>query len=395
MRRSFGRTGWLAAALALALVGGGLAGAQTTIDPTLQGRLLRAADGTLWLYRDGARYLMRPVFVSDEELANIPVGGAIERVDQALPAGAGPAATTAAVPGAEDAPTVPSTVPPGPASAAPTAASGAERLSLAAANAAANAPAPLVPLANVVSSAPAPAAAAPPAPPAAQAPAPPPAPPGPPGIQLAAPPPPPTPTPLPTLAPATPLPFSLPPPMLGIAPVFYQSDWGLGLAGWSGGTDWRVLGGMLVNDGTRKDSYLVAPVPAPANDYAVEAEIQWLRGGKFGIFLRRSDGNGYRLMLGQTAELKVDITNTAGSTSGSSGGSGSSASSSTLASRQFDPGQNWHLYRFEARGNYLRVIVDGVVFMESADNRFLTGRQVGLIAHEAQINVRAFRITAP
>jgi hypothetical protein len=385
MGRSFGRTGWLAAALALALVSGGLAGAQTTIDPTLQGRLLRAADGTLWLYRDGVRYLVRPVFVSDEELASIPLGGALERLDQG---GAIAAPAPADSPAVAGPPAPPSAVEHPPAPLAPSIA-GAERVS--------QAPAPLALLANV-----APAPAAPPSAPlapapaglAAQAPAPPTSP-GPPGIQLAAPPPPPTPTPLPTLAPATPLPFSLPPPLPGIAPVFYQSDWFMGLAGWSGGADWRVLGGMLVNDGTRKDSYLVAPFPAPANDYAVEAEIQWLRGGKFGLFLRRSEGNGYRLMLGQTAELKVDITNTAGGGQGGGSGGGSASSSTNLATRQFDPGQNWHLYRFEARGNYLRVIVDGVVFMESADNRFLTGRQVGLIAHEAQINVRAFRITAP
>ena len=409
MRRSFGLSGWLTAALTLVLVGSGLAGAQGQIDPSLQGRFLRGADGSLWLYRDGVRYPVRPVFVGDEELANIPLGGAaIERLDQLLPAtSAVETPPVVAVAPAEEATAPPTTTSaPLPAdsivSPAPAVAAG-ERISLATGT---SASAPLTLLANVAPSAagqaPPQPAAPPPQPlpprpaegPGLAAPAPPPAPvpAGPPGIALAAPPPPPTPTPLPTLAPATPLPFSLPPPVLGMAPVFYQADWFMGLAGWSGGTDWRVLGGMLVNDGSRKDSYLVAPYPAPGPDYAIEAEIQWLRGGKFGLFFRRSDGNGYRLMLGQTAELRVDITNTASGTGGASSGG---SSGSTLATRQFDPGQNWHLYRVEARGNYLRVIVDGVVFMESADNRFLTGRQVGLVSHEAQINVRAFRITAP
>jgi hypothetical protein len=67
----------LLATMALA----GVALAQATIDPALQGRLLRKSDGTLYVYKDGVRYPVVPADLTDQQIEAIPqVGLAITRV---------------------------------------------------------------------------------------------------------------------------------------------------------------------------------------------------------------------------------------------------------------------------------------------------------------------------
>jgi hypothetical protein len=63
----------------MALAGGALA--QATIDPALQGRLLRKSDGSLFVYKDGVRYPVTPADLSDQQIDAIPqVELAITRV---------------------------------------------------------------------------------------------------------------------------------------------------------------------------------------------------------------------------------------------------------------------------------------------------------------------------
>jgi hypothetical protein len=64
---------------ALVVVGGALA--QATIDPALQGRVLRKSDGTLFVYKDGVRYPVVPAELTDEQIDAIPqVGLQVVRV---------------------------------------------------------------------------------------------------------------------------------------------------------------------------------------------------------------------------------------------------------------------------------------------------------------------------
>jgi hypothetical protein len=65
----------LAMGLLTALVVAGVALAQTTLDPTLQGRLLRKSDGTLYVYKDGARYPVVPADLTDQQIDAIPQMG--------------------------------------------------------------------------------------------------------------------------------------------------------------------------------------------------------------------------------------------------------------------------------------------------------------------------------
>lgn len=61
--------------LVAALVVAGVALAQATVDPNLQGRLLRKSDGTLYVYKDGVRYPVVPADLNDQQIDAIPQVG--------------------------------------------------------------------------------------------------------------------------------------------------------------------------------------------------------------------------------------------------------------------------------------------------------------------------------
>jgi len=92
--------------LLAALVVAGAALAQATVDPALQGRVLRKSDGTLYLYKDGARYPIVPADLTDEQIDAIPqVGLQVLRVNDLFAApglpdttGTAAAGTTASAP---------------------------------------------------------------------------------------------------------------------------------------------------------------------------------------------------------------------------------------------------------------------------------------------------------
>lgn len=100
MRQPTVAHGFLMGLLA-ALVVAGAALAQTTLDPNLQGRLLRKSDGTLYVYRDGARYPVVPAELTDEQIDAIPQAGLqVVRLSDlfagpSLPDNVGQAASTA------------------------------------------------------------------------------------------------------------------------------------------------------------------------------------------------------------------------------------------------------------------------------------------------------------
>jgi len=48
----------------------------------------------------------------------------------------------------------------------------------------------------------------------------------------------------------------------------------------------------------------------------------------------------------------------------------------------FEPGGEWHTYRVEAKGNEIRLLVDGDVLAEVVDNKYLDGGQVRLWSNE-------------
>lgn len=231
----------------------------------------------------------------------------------------------------------------------------------------------------------------------------PPTPPPPPPTQIPTQPPataiPPTPIP-PTAIPPTPVPPTpVPPPTATRQPpsptprpqpgaVLYEANWSGNLAGWSGGSEWRAVNGMLVNNGSASwtPSVALAPFRAAGDDYVAEAEIQQLEGHGFGVIVRVDEGQTVALGNGYNAGyVTLD---------GACIYLGAPGWSLPLGKRDFTAGTGWHVYRVEVKGNVLRLLIDGGLMVERTDNRFLTGPSVGIWSVAAQINVRKFRVIA-
>lgn len=215
---------------------------------------------------------------------------------------------------------------------------------------------------------------------------------------------PPTPTPAPEPT-ATPEPTSIPEPTVTPEPTstptpeptptptptpesaLYRADTLGGLEEWGGAGDWKTVSGMLVNDGTNdtQSAYIAAPFQPGITDYAVETEIQFVRGEgssrSFGIVARASEDGGY--WTGWSSYY-----------GGALIGAGRDYGDTVIAEADFEPDNDWHTYRLEVRGNSLRLLIDGSVIIETLDNGFLTAGSVGLWSYNAQINVRSFAVIA-
>lgn len=210
-----------------------------------------------------------------------------------------------------------------------------------------------------------------------------------------------TPTDTPTTDPnATPTPTTVPTVQTTPGAILYTADWSSGMNGWAGSADWKVLNGALLNDGTSSNSNNGPTVVPPfqlegINDYAIETKIQVVsyKNGyspQFGLALRGSTVNG------NWAGYEVSIGNLDSANYGSNCNANidASSSNSALTSAPYDPAKGAHTYRFEAKGNTLRFFIDGGSVLQTTDNQFLSGAQVGLWSNNAQLSVTSFKIIA-
>lgn len=168
--------------------------------------------------------------------------------------------------------------------------------------------------------------------------------------------------------------------------VILRADWSAGLDGWSGSEDWTALRGELLSAGRiyRLEAGAVAPIDVDqAGDFAVEAEIRLLRyaisNGSFGVMVRvQEDGSGYGMGHDGADDLVVLM---------------SQPGRDMLDRQPFTPGDGYHRYRIEVRGNELSAFIDGAPVAGATDNTFLTGKRVGLWSNGAQLSVRSFEVT--
>jgi hypothetical protein len=180
-----------------------------------------------------------------------------------------------------------------------------------------------------------------------------------------------------------------------ISSLPYAANWSSGRNGWFGPADWKVLDGALVNDGSgqysRFEPIIAPPVLEGTPNYAAEAVIRVTRaqGSSFGLVVR-ADGKGGGYAGGVGSGWR--------STSGISDLQGwwgtNDLSMRLVEGLVFDPGSEWHTYRLEARGNVLRLLVDGSILAEVTDNTYLSGGRVGLWCNEYQVEVRSFEVVA-
>jgi hypothetical protein len=197
-------------------------------------------------------------------------------------------------------------------------------------------------------------------------------------------------------------------------PARYEAHLSAGLAGWSGSAGWSAVDGVLMNDGTRGDSYDNAPLLAPCTpattEYAVQVDIQlvaysdsgaWTGADGFGLVLRRGPEGGLRVghyasagMLAFGSAATVDPDGAHYGIYASNAPSGALFTDGVIADAYFRPRLDWHTYRVEARGNQYTVFIDGSQVLEVRDNRYLTPGRVGVWSDHCQISVRSFVVEA-
>lgn len=170
--------------------------------------------------------------------------------------------------------------------------------------------------------------------------------------------------------------------------LLYREDGSDNWNGWTGSSDWKVINGMLQNDGISTNGFtaptiIVSPYKVSGtDDYAIEATIQVVSFPNTGyvpsfeIGIRGNGSTSNNDWQGYWAEV--------------------SEAQLSLASGYgpFQPGNNWHTYRLEAKGNSLKVFVDGTYIAGANSNEYPTGGQSGLGSLNTQLKVNSFKVFA-
>ena len=170
--------------------------------------------------------------------------------------------------------------------------------------------------------------------------------------------------------------------------VLYQADTSGGLADWSGAGGWQSVSGLLVNDGSSHTAvFSGAPFQIPVPDYAVEVEMQYVRGGNsFGIVARGGDSAGYWAGFGDCYDDAIRIW--------SGPPPHSYYCDRAFAKTRMELDSEWHTYRLEVQGNSIRVLLDDTPVIETTDNLYLSAGQVGVWSDGAQVTIRRFSVIA-
>lgn len=191
-------------------------------------------------------------------------------------------------------------------------------------------------------------------------------------------------------------------PAVSVTPgtTLYTADWSSGMDGWAGSPDWKVLNGVLLNDGTASNVTAGQTITPPyqlggISDYALETTIQVVSYNdgyypQFGFALRgttvSNNWQGYATAIAPIDAKNHNAICYAQITTQDYG--------NQLTKIPFDPGKGRHAYRFEAKGNTFRFLIDGGNVLAVTDNKYLTGSQLGLWCYQAQLSVTSFKIIA-
>ena len=176
-------------------------------------------------------------------------------------------------------------------------------------------------------------------------------------------------------------------PSVALTSELYSANWSTGLNGWTGGSEWKPVSGLLVSDGTGNgDDTILAPLLPRLPNYAIEAQIRLVRKPValatcyFGVVGHVKNNGGYYV--------------------GPRNGGGSyvlviaqqSSGFPQLSSQPDDPGTDPHTYRVEFRGNQIIVMIDGYSVLQTSDNQYLDPGKVGLYNYGCPIEVSGFTV---
>lgn len=161
--------------------------------------------------------------------------------------------------------------------------------------------------------------------------------------------------------------------------------------GWYGTSDWKVSNHTLLNDGTNFCCGTQPTITAPYQvqgtpNYAIEVRTQVTNYAKdyypcFDITIRGFQlgdvWQGYKASVGCDGNVTIKV---------------STGTDAVLVHDRFNPGNAWHTYCFEARDTNIRLFVDGNLTLQTNDNRYLSGGQVGLKSFRTQLSVSSFKV---
>lgn len=172
--------------------------------------------------------------------------------------------------------------------------------------------------------------------------------------------------------------------------IVYQADWSQGFDGWAGDETWKVLNGMLLNDGQQKfGSVIKAPFrPGEAGiaNYMIVADMQLISiedaGSIFSCF--GMIGRSIYFLGIKSKDREVFY-----SKQFPAWGYGFEIEKS-----DFDPGNEWHTYKLIVEGNNIRYMIDDRPFLNVTDNESIEGGEISLFSNAAQISIRNFRVIA-
>lgn len=220
-----------------------------------------------------------------------------------------------------------------------------------------------------------------------------------------------------TSVPSTPTPTLSPTPTYQAGQLIYEvKDWST----WSGSPQWKsTSSGIYGSDGTDTENSPDAftawvPNPLPVVDYAVEAQITFVRSKDrfgqyhFGIMVR-GDGqsNGYEVGIaleGQpnpadgnycekpqpTATAFISLIQGIQTPIGY----GFCMAFATLAKTEYAFDTQSHLFRVEVEGDTITLFLDHHRVLSTSDNTYINAGQVGLRSVFADVNVTSFKVFA-
>lgn len=172
--------------------------------------------------------------------------------------------------------------------------------------------------------------------------------------------------------------------------ILYQADWSQGFDGWAGDETWKVLNGMLLNDGKQKFGTVIKapfrPGEAGIANYMIVADMQLVSiepsGAIFSCFGMIGRSIYFLGIKGKDGQVFY-------SKQFPAWGYGYEIETS-----DFDPGNEWHTYKLIVEGNNIRYLIDDRPLLDVTDNESLEGGEISLFSNASQISIRNFRVIA-
>ncbi len=176
--------------------------------------------------------------------------------------------------------------------------------------------------------------------------------------------------------------------------TMYNANWSQDLNSWTGGSEWKwIENGLVGSDGSMggsgnaRDYYFMAPYHPSGADYAVEAQVQFIRftstsSADAGVLVRTGSGDdGYFCGIDSSKRVIIALVN---------GGNNSKVVISNTPGPPFE-----HLYitiRVEVKKNVIAFFINGRQMAQAIDNTYLNAGMVGLRAMNAVVDVHSFQV---